>query len=225
MNMEQSPLFRDAEIGLLMRRLQRSKNVPRMMEGVVRDRPRDVFEKHLAAFAMDDNDSLTRHTVDARHPVAAGTTDRPNRSSERHIGIGAGRSKEVVVIGCNFCCTCSRTGEALCPDAQIVSDVAYVGPHRPGEVRVAFDASCIYQQRRVFLWNPSDVRERVVETRRERKRALSARVSVHRTCPSVHSRTIADRNAGVESASRLGGYPDGAKVLTTPLAPRCASVG
>jgi hypothetical protein len=138
-----------------------------MVKCIVRHRPCDVFEIHLAAFDMDDDDPFAWYEYHGGLPVSSGAAYRPEGSGERYV-------------------------RALCPDAEIVRHVADVGAHRPREVRVAFGASCTGDERRVFLRNPSHVRKRLIEPGRERKGTLTARVSVERPSPPVHDRTIAD---------------------------------
>lgn len=134
-----------------------------MTERVVRHSPRDIFELHLAALAMNHDDPFARRAGNSRLPVSAGATERRAGSRERHVGVRAGYSEEVLVVRRDGFRTGRRAGKALCPDAQIVGDVADVRPHRPREVWVALGAPRICEQRRELLRNTRDVGERFIE--------------------------------------------------------------
>ena len=74
------------EVELLPVRLQGSTYVPGVVEGIVRDRPSDVLEKHPATFAVDDDLLFARHFSNGRcqspwarrsdqSPAASGTSE------------------------------------------------------------------------------------------------------------------------------------------------------
>jgi hypothetical protein len=57
------------------------------MKSVVGYPPRDIFEMHFATLAMDHDNPLVRHPGNRRLPVPAGTTEGPEGSCERHVGV------------------------------------------------------------------------------------------------------------------------------------------
>ena len=161
------------------------------MERVVGDSPRDILEMHLPTLAMDYDDPLMRYPGNRHTPVPAGTIKGPEGSRERYVFVAAGRRKKLLVVRRDALLAGCSAGESFRPDSLVVRDVAYVRSHRPGEIRVAFGALRIGEERREFLRDARKVTERLVEPCREGKGALPARVAIHFPCPTVHAGNIA----------------------------------
>lgn len=162
------------------------------MEGIVGDRPCDLFEEHVSPLAMTDDRSFTRDLGNGCLPITARSAEGPEGSGKRDVGIRARRSEQLGVVRHDASGTGGGASEALRPDPQIVRHVTDVGAHRPREIGVTFAALCVGQQHRELPRNASQVREGLVESDRERKGALPARVAVQGASPSIHEGTITD---------------------------------